>query len=242
MRIAKRLLRRVRDFAEVAGEDRVGLERTRSALDRLGIDDQGLDRRDRAILRASSITLRGRPGGLDTLATAVGEDRGTLEEVHEPYLIQRGLLQRTSRGRSPRSAPTATWACRRRPTGALFEEGEAPDRGFAARRAFTDVLQVVWPAARTASCTWSATTAELGWITAGACVAASVDGGVHLGEVLVRLDLLGVDEVQELLAAARARLCSGCWRCSSSAAAASPGWSPRRPRRSRSPRASGRTR
>jgi len=99
MRIAKRLLRRVRDFAEVAGEERVGLDRTRSALDRLGIDDQGLDRRDRAILRAVVERFAGGPVGLDTLATAVGEDRGTLEEVHEPYLIQRGLLQRTSRGR-----------------------------------------------------------------------------------------------------------------------------------------------
>ena len=127
MRIAKRLLRRVRDFAEVAGEDRVGLGRTRSALDRLGIDDQGLDRRDRAILRAVVERFAGGPVGLDTLATAVGEDRGTLEEVHEPYLIQRGLLQRTSRGRIATEAtyrhlglPVAA------PTGSLFEEGEAP--------------------------------------------------------------------------------------------------------------------
>jgi holliday junction DNA helicase RuvB len=99
MRVAKRLLRRVRDFAEVAGEVRVSLERTRAALDQLGIDDLGLDRRDRAILRAMVERFAGGPVGLDTLATAVGEDRGTLEEVHEPYLIQRGLLQRTARGR-----------------------------------------------------------------------------------------------------------------------------------------------
>jgi holliday junction DNA helicase RuvB len=99
MRVAKRLLRRVRDFAEVAGEERVGRERTRVALDQLGIDELGLDRRDRTILRAMVERFAGGPVGLDTLATAVGEDRGTLEEVHEPYLIQRGLLQRTSRGR-----------------------------------------------------------------------------------------------------------------------------------------------
>jgi holliday junction DNA helicase RuvB len=99
MRVAKRLLRRVRDFAEVAGEEGLSLERTRAALDQLGIDDLGLDRRDRAILRALVERFAGGPVGLDTLATAVGEDRGTLEEVHEPYLIQRGLLQRTARGR-----------------------------------------------------------------------------------------------------------------------------------------------
>jgi Holliday junction DNA helicase RuvB len=131
MRIAKRLLRRVRDFAEVAGEGRVGLDRTRSALDRLGIDDQGLDRRDRAILRAVVERFAGGPVGLDTLATAVGEDRGTLEEVHEPYLIQRGLLQRTSRGRIATEAtyrhlglPVASTAGAADTAGSLFDEGE----------------------------------------------------------------------------------------------------------------------
>jgi len=99
MRIAKRLLRRVRDFAEVAGEAEVTARRAHAALDELGIDDEGLDRRDRAILRAVVERFAGGPVGLDTLATAVGEDRATLEEVHEPFLIQRGLLQRTPRGR-----------------------------------------------------------------------------------------------------------------------------------------------
>ena len=99
MRVAKRLLRRVRDFAEVAGEERIDVGRTRAALDQLGIDALGLDRRDRTILRALVESFAGGPVGLDTLATAVSEDRGTLEEVHEPFLIQRGLLQRTSRGR-----------------------------------------------------------------------------------------------------------------------------------------------
>ena len=99
MRIAKRLLRRVRDYAEVAGDELVGLERTRATLDELGIDAIGLDRRDRAILASMIEKFAGGPVGLDTLATAVGEDRNTLEEVHEPYLIQRGLIQRTPRGR-----------------------------------------------------------------------------------------------------------------------------------------------
>jgi len=128
MRIAKRLLRRVRDFAEVAGEARVSLDRTRVALERLGIDELGLDRRDRTILRAVVERFAGGPVGLDTLATAVGEDRGTLEEVHEPYLIQRGLLQRTLRGRTaterayrhlglPWTAPQA---------GGLFEAEDPP--------------------------------------------------------------------------------------------------------------------
>ena len=99
MRIAKRLLRRVRDFAQVAGEASIGLERTRLALRELGVDDLGLDRRDRAILEALVHRFAGGPTGLDTLATAVSEDRVTLEEVYEPFLIQSGLLQRTSRGR-----------------------------------------------------------------------------------------------------------------------------------------------
>jgi Holliday junction DNA helicase RuvB len=99
MRIAKRLLRRVRDYAQVAGDQTITLARTRAALDALGIDDGGLDRRDRAILGAIVEKFAGGPVGLDTLATAVGEDRSTLEEVYEPFLIQRGLLQRTARGR-----------------------------------------------------------------------------------------------------------------------------------------------
>ncbi len=99
MRIAKRLLRRVRDYAEVAGEPSISLARTRMALDELGIDSLGLDRRDRAILEATIMKFAGGPVGLDTLATAVGEDRATLEEVYEPFLIQNGFLMRTPRGR-----------------------------------------------------------------------------------------------------------------------------------------------
>ena len=99
MRIAKRLLRRVRDYAQVAGEDSITLNRARAALESLGIDNAGLDRRDRAIITAIVEKFVGGPVGLDTLATAVGEDSATLEEVYEPFLIQQGLLARTARGR-----------------------------------------------------------------------------------------------------------------------------------------------
>ena len=99
MRIAKRLFRRVRDFAEVAGEQVVGYERTRQALDALGMDALGLDQRDRLIMTTVIERFAGGPVGLDTLATALSEDPETLEEVHEPFLIQLGLLKRTARGR-----------------------------------------------------------------------------------------------------------------------------------------------
>ncbi len=99
MRVAKRLLRRVRDYAEVAGDRSITLARARMALAELGVDEAGLDQRDRAVLSTVVERYAGGPVGLDTLATSVGEDRVTLEEVHEPFLIQRGLLQRTSKGR-----------------------------------------------------------------------------------------------------------------------------------------------
>jgi Holliday junction DNA helicase RuvB len=99
MRIAKRLLRRVRDYAEVAGETSISLGRASSALDELGIDAIGLEVRDRTILSSMIEKFAGGPVGLDTLATSVGEDRTTLEEVYEPFLIHCGLIQRTPRGR-----------------------------------------------------------------------------------------------------------------------------------------------
>ncbi|MCS7069204.1 MAG: Holliday junction branch migration DNA helicase RuvB [Meiothermus sp.] len=99
MRIAKRLFRRVRDFVEVAGEPAVRLERTRHALDALGMDALGLDARDRLIVQTVIERFAGGPVGLETLATALSEDPETLEEVHEPFLIQLGLLKRTPRGR-----------------------------------------------------------------------------------------------------------------------------------------------
>lgn len=99
MRIAKRLFRRVRDFAEVAGERCITLERTLEALKALGLDELGLEKRDREILETLILRFGGGPVGLVTLATALAEDPGTLEEVYEPYLIQLGLLKRTPRGR-----------------------------------------------------------------------------------------------------------------------------------------------
>ncbi len=99
MRIAKRLFRRVRDFAEVAREGRITRERTLEALQALGLDELGLEKRDREILEALILRFGGGPVGLQTLATALSEDPGTLEEVYEPYLIQLGFLKRTPRGR-----------------------------------------------------------------------------------------------------------------------------------------------
>lgn len=99
MRIAKRLFRRVRDFAEVAGEGRITLARAVEALQALGLDELGLEKRDREILKTLILQFGGGPVGLQTLATALSEDPGTLEEVYEPYLIQLGLLKRTPRGR-----------------------------------------------------------------------------------------------------------------------------------------------
>lgn len=99
MRIAKRLFRRVRDFAQVAGEAVITGERAREALKALGLDELGLEKRDREILEVLIGRFGGGPVGLGTLATALSEDPGTLEEVHEPYLIQQGLIKRTPRGR-----------------------------------------------------------------------------------------------------------------------------------------------
>ena len=99
-RIANRLLRRVRDFATVDGVDVIGLPVVVKALGALEIDDKGLDRLDRAYLDAIVGTHGGGPVGLETIAATLGEDSGTLEDVVEPYLLQRGLLARTPRGRT----------------------------------------------------------------------------------------------------------------------------------------------
>jgi Holliday junction DNA helicase RuvB len=98
-RVANRLLRRVRDFAEVDGGGEVTCKVARYALERLEVDDSGLDRLDRTLLLTVIEKFDGGPVGLDTLAAAVGEDRGTLEDVVEPYLIYTGFLDRTPRGR-----------------------------------------------------------------------------------------------------------------------------------------------
>jgi Holliday junction DNA helicase RuvB len=98
-RIANRLLRRVRDFAEVEGEGVIDLETARHALGRLEVDEYGFDELDRKILEVLIRHYAGGPAGLKALAAAVGEDRGTLEDFYEPFLIQEGFLQRTPRGR-----------------------------------------------------------------------------------------------------------------------------------------------
>ena len=100
-RIANRLLRRVRDFAAVrdGDSDRVRLDTARFALERLDVDDAGFDGLDRLFLTTLVEKFAGGPVGLDTLAAAVGEDKGTLEDVVEPYLIHCGFLSRTPRGR-----------------------------------------------------------------------------------------------------------------------------------------------
>lgn len=98
-RIANRLLRRVRDFAQVEGRGIVDLDTARGSLAMLEVDEHGFDELDRKILSALIEHYGGGPAGLRALAAAVGEDRGTLEDFHEPYLIQEGFLQRTPRGR-----------------------------------------------------------------------------------------------------------------------------------------------
>jgi Holliday junction DNA helicase RuvB len=98
-RIANRLLRRVRDFAQVRESGGVDLETARFALERLEVDDKGFDGLDRRLLLALLEKFEGGPTGLETLAAAVGEDKGTLEDVVEPYLIHEGYLARTPRGR-----------------------------------------------------------------------------------------------------------------------------------------------
>ncbi len=98
-RIANALLRRVRDFAQVEGNGNIDIDITRYALDALNIDKKGLDMMDNKILTTIIDKFNGGPTGLNTIATAVGEDAGTIEEVYEPYLIKEGFLQRTPRGR-----------------------------------------------------------------------------------------------------------------------------------------------
>ncbi len=103
-RIANRLLRRVRDYAQVRRDGRVNLEAATDALALFEVDERGLDRVDQSILSALVERFSGGPVGLSTLAAAVGEETGTIEEVYEPYLLQIGFLQRTPRGRTATEA------------------------------------------------------------------------------------------------------------------------------------------
>jgi len=106
-RVANRLLKRARDYAEVRGGGVVTAEAAQAALDLLEVDARGLDRLDRAILRAICERFDGGPVGLTTLADVVGEEPDTIEDVYEPYLLQLGMLKRTSRGRTATAAAFA---------------------------------------------------------------------------------------------------------------------------------------
>ena len=98
-RLANRLLKRVRDFAQVKYDGKITYEVAVFALDLLEVDQYGLDKIDRRILKTLIVNFKGGPVGLETLAAAIGEDSGTLEDVYEPYLLQNGFLNRTPRGR-----------------------------------------------------------------------------------------------------------------------------------------------
>lgn len=98
-RIANALLRRIRDFAQIKGNGTIGLEIAQFGLTALNVDESGLDEMDNRILSSIIQKFKGGPVGLTTIATAVGEEAGTIEEVHEPFLIMEGYLQRTPRGR-----------------------------------------------------------------------------------------------------------------------------------------------
>jgi Holliday junction DNA helicase RuvB len=106
-RVANRLLKRVRDYAEVRGAGRIDREVAEEALDLLEVDHAGLDRLDRNILRTICQKFEGGPVGLSTLAVAVGEEADTVEDVYEPYLLQQGFIKRTPRGRVATAAAFA---------------------------------------------------------------------------------------------------------------------------------------
>jgi Holliday junction DNA helicase RuvB len=98
-RIANRLLRRVRDYAEMKGDGTVSAKMADSALNMLNVDERGFDHMDRRLLAAMMNNFDGGPVGVESLAAAISEDRGTIEDVIEPYLIQQGFMARTPRGR-----------------------------------------------------------------------------------------------------------------------------------------------
>ena len=98
-RIANRLFKRVRDFAMVDGDGSITLEVTEKALDRLKVDKIGLDNTDRELLSAIIYKFNGGPVGVEALSSSIGEEVTTIEDVYEPFLLQNGLLKRTSRGR-----------------------------------------------------------------------------------------------------------------------------------------------
>lgn len=108
-RIANRLLKRVRDYAEIKGQGTITQEIAVQALQLLGVDQEGLDDLDRNILKAIFENYSGGPVGIETLSLLLGEDKRTLEEIYEPYLIQKGFLKRTNRGRVATSKAENYW-------------------------------------------------------------------------------------------------------------------------------------
>jgi Holliday junction DNA helicase RuvB len=98
-RVANRLLRRTRDFAQVKGEETLTLDISRYTLERLEIDDRGFDKMDRKVLLTVIDKFAGGPVGIGTIAAAIGEERETIEDIYEPYLLQEGFMKRTPRGR-----------------------------------------------------------------------------------------------------------------------------------------------
>jgi len=121
-RIANRLLRRVRDYAEVRADGVIRLETARAALALLDVDDIGLEPMDRTLLKTILDKFDGGPVGIDTLAASIGEERDTLEDVYEPYLLQIGFLQRTPKGRVATSSARRHLGRepRKEPQGGLF--------------------------------------------------------------------------------------------------------------------------
>ncbi len=121
-RIANALLRRIRDFAQIKGDGTIGIEIAKYGLEALNVDESGLDEMDNRILNTIVHKFKGGPVGLGTIATAVGEDAGTIEEVHEPFLIMEGYIHRTPRGRqATERAYRHTGAVPPKSEGTLFE-------------------------------------------------------------------------------------------------------------------------
>ncbi len=120
-RIANRLLRRVRDFAEVRGDGRINREIAKVGLDMMGIDSNGLDSMDRKILLTIIDSFSGGPVGIETIAASVSEEKDTLEDVYEPFLIQKGFIKRTPRGRV--ATPLAYRHMNRKYSGPPEQEG-----------------------------------------------------------------------------------------------------------------------